>query len=109
MISIADATKLLNAILPGYVASARTVLGAATYNALSQAAQDAIVDLVYNGAPMANVVKDIHGHDYAMAAWDLMNAKTNKGVVWAKVVGQRANDDLIALAWGHEAELVIYS
>jgi GH24 family phage-related lysozyme (muramidase) len=111
VMSLADATKLLNAILPGYVASARTDLGATTFDALSSAAQNAVVDMVYNlgGAgfsrTMANVITDLQGHKYAMAAWDLMN----EGAVWAKTVGQRANDDLIALAWGHEAELVSYS
>jgi GH24 family phage-related lysozyme (muramidase) len=118
MVSPTDATTLLNAVLlssTGYVASARADLGATTYDALSPAAQNAVVDMVYNlggggfKQTMANVITDIQGHNYAMAAWDLMNARTSSGVVWATLNGQRAIDDLVALAWGHEAELVSYS
>jgi hypothetical protein len=118
MISPADATTLLNAVLlspTGYVASARADLGATTYDALSPAAQNAVVDMVYNlggggfKQTMANVITDIQGHNYAMAAWDLMNARTSSGAVWATLNGQRAIDDVVALAWGHEAELVNYS
>ena len=114
VISPTGGTMLLNTILPGYVASA-ALLGTATYNAMSPAAQNAIVDIIYNrgatafGQTMANIVTDLQGHNYAMAAWDLMNDVTRSSSVWATVVGNRANDDLIALAWGHETELVSYS
>ena len=114
VISQADATKLLNAILPGYVTSARADLGATTYDALSPAAKNAVVDMVYNlggggfKQTMASLITDLQGHNYAMAAWDLMDAKTSAGV-WGTLNSQRAIDDLVALAWGHEAELVSYS
>jgi GH24 family phage-related lysozyme (muramidase) len=115
-IAPAAATSLLMDILPSYSSEARSLLPAGAFTMLSNAAQIALTDIVYNrGAGnvktyMQPLLNDVADGDYAMAAWDLMNSKTSSGSVWAIAVGAtRSEDDLRYLVWSHEGELVEFT